>query len=428
MTVDPPPGYRNAPLTSFDNEPVDQAEAEEFIRQVHRENPKLGEPEARLDQIRIQIDAIGTYAHTRQELVYGARMAWRNASRCIGRVYWNSLVVRDHRGTTGATAIAEQLFEHLRLATGQGQQRGRLRPVISIFPQAVPGRPRTALWNEQLIRYAGYRDGTGDPQYLEFTEAVTALGWRGKGSSFDILPLVLQDPGDEPRLFDLPEHAVLEVPLTHPDHPWFAELGLRWHAVPAISNMRLTIGGVNYPLAPFSGWYMGTEIGARNLADADRYNQLPIVAARLGLDTSHEATLWRDRALVELNRAVLHSFAQAGVRITDHHTESRLFLTHVDKEAKAGRTTPADWSWIVPPISGGLTPVFHHYYDEQDLRPNFYLDEAAQRQSRCPVAHTAAIDVPRQRSSEQEPATVDDEPEPPARPARKGWLRAARTD
>ena len=104
MTVNPPPGYRNAPLTSFDNKPVDQCEAEEFIWQVHRENPKLGEPEPRLDQIRTQIDAIGTYAHTRQELVYGARMAWRNASRCIGRVYWNSLVVRDHRGTTGCAA------------------------------------------------------------------------------------------------------------------------------------------------------------------------------------------------------------------------------------------------------------------------------------------------------------------------------------
>jgi nitric oxide synthase oxygenase domain/subunit len=50
--------------------------------------------------------------------------------------------------------------------------------------------------------------------------------------------------------------------------------------------MRLTIGGVQYPLAPFNGWYMGTEIGARNLADADRYDMLPTVAARLGLDTS----------------------------------------------------------------------------------------------------------------------------------------------
>ena len=47
---------------------------------------------------------------------------------------------------------------------------------------------------------------------------------------------------------------------------------LRWHAVPAISNMPLRIGGVTYPAAPFNGWYLGTEIGARNLIDIDRYD------------------------------------------------------------------------------------------------------------------------------------------------------------
>ena len=39
--------------------------------------------------------------------------------------------------------------------------------------------------------------------------------------------------------------------------------------------MCLEIGGICYPAAPFNGWYMGTEIGARNLADTDRYDQLP---------------------------------------------------------------------------------------------------------------------------------------------------------
>ena len=71
------------------------------------------------------------------------------------------------------------------------------------------------------------------------------------------------------------------MPLSHPEYRWFAGLGLRWHAVPAISNMRLEIGGIDYPAAPFNGWYMGTEIGARNLADADRYDLLPVVADRL---------------------------------------------------------------------------------------------------------------------------------------------------
>jgi nitric-oxide synthase len=217
----------------------------------------------------------------------------------------------------------------------------------------------------------------GDPRYTDFTAVVQRLGWIGKGTPFDLLPIVVDVPGKPPQLFDLPEDAVLEVPIRHPDHAWFAELDLRWHAVPAISNMRLEIGGVHYPFAPFNGWYMGTEIGARNFADEDRYNLLPEVAMRLGLDTSHDATLWKDRALVELNVAVLYSFAQAGVKIADHHTESRRFLTHLEKEERSGRIVPADWSWIVPPLSGGATPVFHRYYDEADLRPNFYLDDHA---------------------------------------------------
>jgi nitric-oxide synthase len=83
--------------------------------------------------------------------------------------------------------------------------------------------------------------------------------------------------------------------------------------------------------------------------------------------------MWRDRALVELVRAVQHSFDLAGVTLTDHHTESERFLLHVAREEDAGRRCPAEWSWIVPPVSGGLTQVFHRYYDEPDpdARPAF---------------------------------------------------------
>jgi nitric-oxide synthase len=80
---------------------------------------------------------------------------------------------------------------------------------------------------------------------------------------------------------------------------------------------------------------------------------------------------------VELNRAVLWSYQASGVRISDHHTEARRFLAHVERERRAGRRTPADWTWIVPPMSGAATPVFHRYYHEADQRPNFYLDPAA---------------------------------------------------
>jgi nitric-oxide synthase len=141
--------------------------------------------------------------------------------------------------------------------------------------------------------------------------------------------------------------------------------------------MRLAIGGVEYPAAPFNGWYMGTEVGARNLADVDRYDLLPSIAHGMGLATDSERTLWRDRALVELTLAVQHSFDVAGVTMTDHHTESKRFLAHVEREEHAGRRCPADWSWIVPPVSGSQTPVFHRYYDEPDdsARPAFLPPE-----------------------------------------------------
>ena len=366
---------------------ADPAEAEDFIRMHHREHPDQPHSlHTRLQEIQRQIFETGTYRHSSAELAFGARVAWRNSSRCIGRLYWNSLQVLDRRDATAPEEIHQHLITHLR----QGTNGGRIRPVISVFAPDVPGRPSPRVWNDQLIRYAGYRqeDGsiTGDPAYADFTELVQRMGWNAPGGAFDVLPLVISTHDTKPQLFDVPADAVLEVPLSHPEHPWFADLELRWHALPAISNMRLRIGGLDYPLAPFNGWYMGTEIGARNLVDEGRYDLLPLIATRLGLDTDSETSLWRDRALVELNVAVLHSFNEAGARISDHHTESRRFLTHLEKEQRAGRTVPADWTWIVPPLSGGITPVFHRYYDQADQRPNFYLDDQARDLGRgqCP--------------------------------------------
>lgn len=363
---------------------VDPAEAEEFLRLFHAETPGAGDVDARVSRARRQIAVTGTYQHSTAELAFGARVAWRNSARCIGRLYWRSLRVRDLRAVGTAAGIAAHCAQHLRIAGTDG----RIRPVISVFPPDQPGRPGPRIWNEQLVRYAGYRrpDGSvlGDPRYSGFTARALSAGWRPRGAPtrFDVLPLIIETPDDCPQVFPLPADTVAEVPLTHPDYPWFAELGLRWHAVPVISNMALVIGGITYPAAPFNGWYMGTEIGARNLADTDRYDMLPVVAAELGLDTSREDTLWRDRALLELNRAVLHSFAAREVTITDHHTESRRFLTHVRREESAGRRCPADWSWIVPPMSGAATPVFHRYYDTGRPRPEFVADPEAVHRGR----------------------------------------------
>lgn len=356
---------------------VDSAAAEEFLDRMFAEGAaEEGDRfETRLAEVRAEIMETGTYRHTAAELAYGARVAWRNSARCIGRLYWRSLRIRDRRRVTGPAAIAGECVAHLRQAT----RGGRIRPTVTVFAPDTPDVPGPRIHNEQLIRYAGYRleDGSvlGDPRYAGFTEQVRRLGWRPpeRRGSFDVLPLLVEAEPGEPRLFTIPPDAVLEVPLTHPDHRWFAGLGLRWHGVPAISNMPLEIGGVTYPAAPFNGWYLGTEIGARNLADEQRYDLLPVIAELMGLETASERTLWRDRALVELTLAVQHSFDAAGVTLADHHTESHRFLSHLEREERAGRRCPADWSWIVPPVSGGQTAVFHRYYDEPDPaeRPAF---------------------------------------------------------
>ncbi|NUR10163.1 MAG: nitric oxide synthase oxygenase [Nocardioidaceae bacterium] len=361
---------------------VDRTAAAEFLELFHAENPQAGPARPRIDAVLREIDRTGTYRHTPEELTFGARVAWRNNARCIGRLYWQSLQVRDLRTVTDAASVAEHCFEHLRSANSGG----RIRPMISVFAPDTPTRPAPRIWNEQLIRYAGYElpDGSvlGDPRYRDFTSRMIRHGWQPpeQRGAFDVLPLVVETV-EGPRMFQLPESAVHEVPLEHPELSWFADLGMRWHAVPVISNNRLVIGGVSYPAAPFNGWYMGTEIGARNLGDSDRYDLVPEVAERMGLDTSDEASLWRDQALVEINRAVLHSFNANGVTITDHHTESRRFLTHLEREERAGRRCPADWSWIVPPMSGSQTPVFHRYYDAEDREPNFFADDEAARRA-----------------------------------------------
>ncbi|GJD19941.1 nitric oxide synthase oxygenase [Rivularia sp. IAM M-261] len=347
----------------------------------------------RLAQIKSELEKTGTYWQNIDELVYGTKLAWRNSTRCVGRSYWNTLEVRDLRSLNQAGEIFDALVEHLRLSTNGG----RIKPFITVFAPQQPGQAGIRIWNEQLIRYAGYRqpDGSvvGDPKYVEFTEIVRRMGWQGgEGTAFDILPIVIQMPNQRPKLFELPCDAVLEVPIQHPEYSWFAKLGLKWHALPAICNMMLDVGGIQYTAAPFSGWYMVTEIAARNFADEHRYNLLPTIARHMGLDTRYDHTLWRDRALVELNVAVLHSFRYAGVTMVDHHSETRRFVQFEKSEALAGRCTYADWGWIVPPVSSSTTPVFHHSYEDVELKPNFFYQPdpwrefATHQKSGCPFS------------------------------------------
>jgi nitric-oxide synthase, bacterial len=263
---------------------------------------------------------------------------------------------------------------HLRTATNDG----RIRPLITVFAPDAPGQPGPRIVSSQLVRYAGYElvggGVVGDPANVGLTRLARELGWTGgrPPGRFDILPLLVQEAGGPVTMHEIPADAVLEVGIEHPEFRWFANLGLRWYAVPVISNMYLDVGGVHYPAAPFNGWYMGTEIGSRDFGDAGRYDELREIAAHMGLSTATDRNLWKDKVLTELNLAVLHSFDAAGVSITDHHTESARFLQHLQREERHGRACPADWSWIVPPTASSATPVFHRTYADFDQTPNFY--------------------------------------------------------
>ena len=155
---------------------VDPAEAEEFLTQFYVETSPSGSIDYRMWQVRHEIDATGSYTHTVDELTYGARVAWRNSARCIGRLYWNSLRLRDRRHVTVPADVAAECVEHLRDATRGGQ----IRSTITVFAQDRPHRPGPRIHNDQLVRYAGHRTASGeirgDGRYAGFTDRAVELG------------------------------------------------------------------------------------------------------------------------------------------------------------------------------------------------------------------------------------------------------------
>jgi nitric-oxide synthase len=346
---------------------------------------EIAAPE-RLKSVLLEISMTGTYSHTQAELLMGAKLAWRNHARCVGRYVWRTLKLIDARHCETAEEIAEFCWEHLRVSTNNG----KVRPSITVFRPSRGANRDIRIVNHELIRYAGYpqSDGSciGDPQYAEFTDTVTKLGWKGAGTAYDVLPLMIYIDDKPPAIINVPREYVLEVPIRHPRLDWFEELGLRWHANPAVSNMCLEVGGLRYTAAPFTGWYVNPEIGARNFSDTYRYDMLPEIARRMGLDTHHNASLWRDRALVELNQAVLYSYAEAGVYMADHHTASAQFLAHVEREEAAGRAVPTDWTWVNPPMSASTVGTYHRTFDPPDehMRPSFYRQD----EPSCPASAT----------------------------------------
>lgn len=138
---------------------------------------------------------------------------------------------------------------------------------------------------------------------------------------------------------------------------------------------------------------MLSEIAVRNLADAHRYNLLPQVAEKMKLNDKDSRSLWKDKALLVLQEAVLHSFQTIGVTLVDHHTASEQFLEFCRLEQSKNRSVQADWAWIVPPSAGSTMGVFHREWNNLVISPNFFYQENLWKE-KFPESNSKSIACP----------------------------------
>ena len=109
---------------------------------------------------------------------------------------------------------------------------------------------------------------------------------------------------------------------------------MKWYAVPAVSDMASTAEASCIAVHRLMG---GTWLQLTRISDVDKYNLTLKIAQKLGLDTSHENTLWRDKVLTAMTEAVLWSFETDGVKITDHFSASLEFLQFCRNEQDQAR-------------------------------------------------------------------------------------------
>ena len=151
-----------------------QRDAERFIDEIATElNWTHETKKKRLFAVRTEISATGTYTHTPEELEIGARLAWRNSSKCVGRISWNTLQVRDCRHVSdNPRKVFDECVEHLKIATGGTN----IQSVMTVFrPQSSSEIFGMRFWSSQFVRYAGYVDKStgqvlGDPANVSITE------------------------------------------------------------------------------------------------------------------------------------------------------------------------------------------------------------------------------------------------------------------
>lgn len=101
-----------------------------FLTQYMNENNLSKEIlKQRQNEILFSIDETGTYELNVEELIYGAKLAWRNSTKCIGRLFWETLDVFDARDVKSAKGVEKHLLHHIKHATNNG----KIKSTITIF-------------------------------------------------------------------------------------------------------------------------------------------------------------------------------------------------------------------------------------------------------------------------------------------------------
>ena len=127
-------------------------EAIAFIELFHREGGLSDvSRRARLREVKRALWRNNFYQHTPEELAFGARVAWRNHARCIGRLFWRSLEVFDCRAISDPEAMAARVVDHMIFAKGTGS----IRSAISIFAPVQGDALPAYIESRQIAQYAG---------------------------------------------------------------------------------------------------------------------------------------------------------------------------------------------------------------------------------------------------------------------------------
>jgi hypothetical protein len=95
---------------------------------------------SRWEQVQKEVNTTGTYQLTETELIYGAKLAWRNSVRCIGRIQWSKLQVSPNPGTPSVECLSSRES----LVRQQRELFNRIREIflafVLSFRKGVSGR------------------------------------------------------------------------------------------------------------------------------------------------------------------------------------------------------------------------------------------------------------------------------------------------